>query len=149
MKRLKNMQLMHVCVESCIAIVLFLSIIIGFYTCAMLVSPKDNLMFGFAYDERAIGELYRAQHMPQAPLYIGNWRFQETLNYYGDTGVITIMSDAVHGQTLRGPFFFAIESSQIPYLFDGSGMPRFLGTKLLYVGKYFSLFYSTADLPMP
>jgi 4-amino-4-deoxy-L-arabinose transferase-like glycosyltransferase len=131
MKRLKNTQIMRVFVEPGIAIVLFLSVIIGFYVCAMFVSPKDDQMVGFAYDERAIGELYRAEHMPQVPLYIYNWRILETLDYYGDTQVTTLMPDDVHGQTLHGPFFLALDSRDIPYLFDGSGTPRFAGIKLM------------------
>lgn len=130
-------------------IFIMIGVVMGLVACFRGASIKDTQVTPYSYDERAIGQIYRAHHMPQVPLYIFNWRATETLSYYGDTPASSLMPSAVRGQTLRAPFFMAIGSDAIPYLFDEKGNPRYPGTTLMYTGSHFSLIYGTQDFPLP
>ncbi len=128
------------------SVIMILGTIGGCYFCFTVM---NTLVPYYTYDERMVGEQYRMQHMPEVPLYSFNWSTVETLDYYGDTDVIPLMPSTGSGSIVRGPFFLAIHSVNIPNLFNQDGSPKFPGLKLIYVGQVLSLFYGSQDFPLP
>ena len=89
-------------------LIMLLGVVAGVVMNLYTVSEKNTQVTPYTYDERAIGETYRATRMPQVPLYAFGWPAVETFNYYGNTQAKVFNINNMDGNTLRGPFFLAM-----------------------------------------
>lgn len=103
----------------------------------------------YTFEERSVGQLYKAENNIQAPLYALDWRVVETINYYGNTQTQPIDPRVVGGKTFKGPFYLITTPVAATYFFYSPETPKYSGIKLLYFGSYFALIYSDRDLMMP
>jgi 4-amino-4-deoxy-L-arabinose transferase-like glycosyltransferase len=104
----------------------------------------------YTYDEAMVGQTYKSQDPNGAPLYIMDYRFTESFDYYGG-GQVARPTDplVIKNQLVKGPFYMAISPAGAMYFFTPPSTPRYPGLKILYVGKYFVLISSDFDLQMP
>lgn len=118
--------------------------VMSFYT----VSKKENEATPFVRDEMMLGKAYRAAGRPDIPLYAFDWPTVDTFNYYGDTQTQIVDPATLSEGTLHGPFFLAMNSRGVRYLFDDKGVLKYPNLQPVFRGDFFILFYSAADLKL-
>jgi 4-amino-4-deoxy-L-arabinose transferase-like glycosyltransferase len=123
-------------------------VIMGLFFC---LSFKEELFPSYTYEEKAMGELFKAQKTAGTPLYQLEFVPVETINYYGDTQSQVLDPCTIKGKVFKGPLFLITMPLAAAYFFYNSNAnsPINPALKAVYVGHDFAMIYSSKDLQMP
>ena len=127
---------------------MLLAVIAGAVMSFYAVSKKENEATPFVRDEMLLGKAYRVTGQHGIPLYALDWPTVETFNYYGGTQTRIVDPATLPENTLKAPFFLAMNSRGVRYLFDEKGVLRYPGLQPVFRGEFFILFYSAHDLKL-
>jgi len=112
---------------------------------------RYNLVFPYHFEERAAGMRIQQDNRGQAPVYIVNWPYHETIRYYGSTDIVPLNLQDSGGRHLKAPFYFLVNTQAASFLNDTAGNPptAYPGVQELYRGEYLWLLKSTIDFTLP
>ena len=127
-------------------IILSISVLIGAIFCIYLMPAKVP---AYTKEEMEIGKIYKEQNIENVPLYLFDWPYVETLNYYGMTRAQLVSPADLSDKEIDGPFYLVTSPPGVTYFFYDLNTPAYPGLKLLYFGEYFTLIYSDRTMIMP
>ena len=129
-----------------ISAVLVSVLLVSFYVPSSVMSALNQVP-GATFDERRIGQILK-ENVNGVP-YIVDWPMLETIPYYGNTQLTYLDSKHDTGKLLRAPFYLIINSLDQSFFFRDPATPLHEGFKIVYVGKFLTMFHVDKDISFP